>query len=687
MRHLITCLASVLFFVATSPAQTPTFVVPGHEAKMDALNELYDLHKQRAFANCTLWDAWLPHSTLWSSQKAREQYRESFLRRRIDQEGYVAMQQHRGMAHSDGWPFPGWQQSTGKGWHFSIIGDGWAQQTLLLKQTESADDWTIEGAEILGIDPAVGLQLRATSDTIVITTPPFRCGTIVAPFMRLEWAAKGLSPESSPSVSWQFEGESEWDANRRASFPALSAEDGMRYANVPMYKQPGYAGLLNRYRITIDRATGSQITLKSLITAIDSRHPITNALFLRGSAEYFDWTGDQAFLRANISRMRKALRYSLDEFSVRKHHHVVVPWVGHDGRSGLVLSPEGKKTQRPGLGVGNNYWDLLPFGGHDALATIYLFDSLQRMIRLEKAIESHPQWNVPSDEVAPNLDELQTLVNAIRQDFQSRFWDDSKGRFVGWIDLQGKAYDYGFTFVNLEAIHYGLASPEQSRVISEWLDGEREIEGDTSRGEDIYHWRFAPRATTKRNIETYAWMWSGPETIPWGGQVQDGGAVLGFSYFDLMSRLKTNGPDDAWERLEAILDWFVEVQAEGGYRAYYAKPGRGTLQGGGTAGGLGLDQEFFESVLVPQVMLYGFMGLEPNADGFEVSPRLPKAWPSLEIRGVLIHDYQLGISASSDGTLTITIEKAGSSPLTITYAGQVKTLQPTDKAPVSFSAR
>ena len=34
----------------------------------------------------------------------------------------------------------------------------------------------------------------------------------------------------------------------------------------------------------------------------------------------------------------------------------------------------------------------------------------------------------------------------------------------------------------------------------------------------------------------------------------------------------------------------------------------GTLQGGGTAGGLGLDAEFFESVLVPQVMLEGFLG-------------------------------------------------------------------------------
>ncbi len=77
-------------------------------------------------------------------------------------------------------------------------------------------------------------------------------------------------------------------------------------------------------------------------------------------------------------------------------------------------------------------------------------------------------------------------------------------------------------------------------------------------------------------------------------------AVLGFSYHDLMARIKTKGADDAWMRLQAILNWFVEVEAEGGYRAYYEKPGRGLLQGGGPPGGLGMDQEFLESVLVPK---------------------------------------------------------------------------------------
>ena len=173
--------------------------------------------------------------------------------------------------------------------------------------------------------------------------------------------------------------------------------------------------------------------------------------------------------------------------------------------------------------------------------------------------------------------DLTTLADAVRTDFQKHFWNAETGRFNGWIDVEGRAYDFGFTFVNLEAIHYGLASREQARSILDWLDGKREITADTSRGADIYHWRFAPRATTRRNIDTYVWPWSNPEQIPWGGQIQDGGAVLGFSFHDVLARLKTNGPDNAWKRLREILTWFREVQSEGGYRAYYAKPGRGTL--------------------------------------------------------------------------------------------------------------
>ena len=645
------------------PAELPQFIVPGHEPEMKLLGDLFALHHPQAFITCTLWDGWLPHSTLWTCQEKRDQYRAAFLGKQIGPDGYVSMQQHRGMAHSDGWPFPAWQQSTGHGWHFSTLHEPWAIQNFKLKPLTTAQDWQIQGAVVEGIDPASGLKLRATSDVVTVATPPFRCGTIAAPFVRLEWAAQGLSPDSHPHVSWLLEGETEWKDDRRATFPPLKDADGLRYANVPLYREPGYAGIVTRYRISFDKAAGSKLTLKSVITAIDPRHPITNPVYLKGCAEYFAWTLDVEFVRANIERMRRALRFALDEFSVRELKHVYVPWVGHDGRSGLVVSADGKKTMRPGLGVGNNYWDLLPFGAHDALATIYLFDALKHFAALERDIAAHPEWAIPRDGETSAADALEKLASEVKADFCQRFWNPENGRFVGWVDVDGRSYDYGFTFVNLEAIAYGLASPEQAQSVFAWLNGKREIAADTSRGPDIYHWRFAPRATTRRNVKTYTWPWCAPEAIPWGNQVQDGGAVLGFSYFDVMARLQTLGPDDAWKRLREILAWFGEVQGEGGYRAYYAKPGRGSLQGGGPPGGLGMDREFFESVLVPQVMLYGFLGFQPNADGCELHPRLPKDWPSLTLTGIHIHDHVLEVTAYPGGRVEHKTLLQGKTPL------------------------
>jgi hypothetical protein len=655
------CAAVLCFMVGEAmAAEPPAFVVTGHEAEMQTLHELHALHHGRAFTACTLWDAWLPHATLWTGPEARQRYRQVFLSRRIVAEGYVSMQQHRGMAHSEGWPFPAWQQSGGKGWHFSTLHEVWAIQNFGLKPLASAGDWQIDGAVVEGIDPARGMNLRATGDVVTITTPLVQCGVLVAPFVRLEWAAQGLATGSQAWLSWRLDGETEWKAERRAGFPTPGDDQNLHFANVPLYRQPGYTGVVARYRVTVDRAAGAQLTLKSLITAIDTRHPTTGSLFLHGSTEYFAWTRDLAFLRANAGRMRSALRFALDEFEVRAGKHVRVPWVGHDGRSGLVIGPDGTKSRRSGLGVGNNYWDLLPFGGHDAMATMNLCDALDRMAELEAAVEAHPEWAVPADGDPFAAADLRRLAAEVRTDFQTRFWNAERGRFVGWIDVEGRAHDHGFTFLNLEAIHYGMATPEQARSILDWIDGKRVVEGDTSTGADIYRWRFAPRATTRRNVEDYVWVWSGPETIPWGGQVQDGGAVLGFSYFDLMARLRTNGPDDAWRRLREILAWFREVQAEGGYRAYYAQPGRGSLQGGGTAGGLGLDQEFLESVLVPQVMLYGFMGFRPGPDGFTVNPRLPAGWPSLSVSGVHVGDQVLEITGHPDGRADVRPRPAAS---------------------------
>ena len=79
---------------------------------------------------------------------------------------------------------------------------------------------------------------------------------------------------------------------------------------------------------------------------------------------------------------------------------------------------------------------------------------------------------------------------------------------------------------------------------------------------------------------------------------------------------------------------------------------RGSMQCGNTAGGLGLDKEFIESVMATTGHAVRFFGFHPDADhGFEISPQLPKDWPELTVTRIYLHDQILTISADSAGRI------------------------------------
>jgi len=46
---------------------------------------------------------------------------------------------------------------------------------------------------------------------------------------------------------------------------------------------------------------------------------------------------------------------------------------------------------------------------------------------------------------------------------------------------------------------------------------------------------------------------------------------------------------------------------------------------------LGIQQEFFESVMIARLPVEGFLGFEPQPDGLSLRPRLPADWPELTI--------------------------------------------------------
>jgi hypothetical protein len=653
-------LALALWLAVLDSQAGQIFDVPGHEKEFARAEELFRLHRTLG-PDTALWDPWVPMSVLWldtvdapSTTTLREAYRTRLLQRRIDAEGYVSSQQHEGLAHSQGWPFPLWTQAGGVGWHFTLQGVPYDAGFRVLLTT-NVDAWTLTGATTASLQPNDGWSIRLGQpgseipNESSLVSPAIQLDASVAPFLRVKWAGRGFSPGTTIRLDWQTAGDTGFLPQRCLFLNLPDKDGGVEDADLPVHRHPQWTGRITRLRFTFQNVPAdAEIRLLRCFSAIDSRHNINNAVYLQACDDYLRWSGDLEFLRRNLQRMRLALAWAIREFQIAEKQVVFTPWVGHDGRSGHSLEPGGKRSFKPGVGVGNNYWDLLPFGGEDALATIYYFDAIRRMAALERQIERHPEWNLPRGPLGFEPGELLELAQSLQRRGNDRFWDKSTGRFVGWRDIEGRAYDYGFTFVNNEAIYYGFASEDHSLAIRDWIDGRRIVAGDTSTGADIYHWRFGPRATTRRNVATYFWGWSDPASIAWGGQVQDGGAVLGFSFHDIMARLETNGPDDAWPRFREVLAWFDEVQKEGGYRAYYANKTRGTLQGGGTAGGLGLDAEFFESALVPQAMLYGFLGFRPRLDGCLIAPNFPVTWPSLTVRGIRLHDVTLDITAEAN---------------------------------------
>ncbi|MBC7286773.1 MAG: hypothetical protein H5T86_01770 [Armatimonadetes bacterium] len=353
----------------------------------------------------------------------------------------------------------------------------------------------------------------------------------------------------------------------------------------------------------------------------DTRHFDTNARFILACWRYAAWTRDVDFIRRQAERIRKAMNYQL---TVLK------------GETGLIYTASKDVTGRH-MGVGNNYWDILPFGHLDAYANIVFYASLEAMAQIEEMLAEVGGQKTDAPQRSPQF--YRDLARKAKRVFNEAFWDDEKGRYIGCIDVDGRKHDYGFTFVNLEAMAYGLADEEQARRIYRWMERE-----PTSSGKpDTYScWIFAPRATTVHNpmwdpqqgkmedVPQEPWWHFGWRGTKFGDQCQDGGAILYTSFFDLMARTRFLGPDNALARWREIMArWRMPDHLCGGPPLC-----RGELPQQINPGQVGVDVPFPESSLVACWLVYGVAGISASSRGLEIAPRLPRDWPALAVENV-----------------------------------------------------
>ena len=121
---------------------------------------------------------------------------------------------------------------------------------------------------------------------------------------------------------------------------------------------------------------------------------------------------------------------------------------------------------------------------------------------------------------------------------------------------------YFFVFLNLEAIEAGIADKEKQDAIFTWLNGERLIESDTSKGSDIYAYGFAPRNTTVPAQDKW-WDYLGgnlPLSAAGGYNqyYQNGGASLYTEYYDIMARAQSGRTAEAYNRMLTLATAYAD---------------------------------------------------------------------------------------------------------------------------------
>ena len=719
------------------PADFTRFIMPSHPEVAQIFNRytwyfwtnrLYNNNVMFYKEYMTLADMWLNHAIDPRRRISIQQcHRDDLQTTLLHSSGYVASQQHYSHADDWGWVFPVWTQSqmfipgdptcrfakgTTFGWHFQTsippywIDGGFLNGFVGLKEECMGEGavrrWELQDVVSHGIVDEKW-HITASGPNPVITSPDdvvlnaFEC-----PYIQLRWL-RDIPSKTKPKavIEWMRKDDHAFAPERSIEFYAegdtapvdIAAEyvtgdtikgaDNTWHSIIPMHKHPLWNGKIKRFRIRLAPVCSqASFQIDSIFTAYDTRHTINNPLFVMGSWNYYRWSGDTAFLKKQICRMRMACNYQMEQLGGLERSHIRNTWPGHDGLPGWQIDNKkpGKRVIHGGHGIGNNYYDILPFGWDDMYATSQYYGMLKTMAKIEQLIEKHPEWGMPSAYRKYSPSFLNGHAAKVKQTANKLFWNARNRRFIGSISKDGVKHDYGFTFVNQEAIWYDIATDEHAQQIMDWITGKRVVDGDTSQAADIYRFEFGPRATTKRNVEWYGQGWYYPEGIPFGGQIQDGGAVLGFAFYDLWSRLRVYGADSAWQQFTRIAEYEKKVVAAGGYRNFYSHGDKGTtMQGGGQPGGIGVDNEFLESALLPAFIITGFLGINPDGDNLVISPNLPKACPSLGVRDMQYRGCRWNILADEKQIIVELLDRP-SQPLKILWHQSGKLRSKTIKA-------
>ena len=546
------------------------------------------------------------------------------------------------------WPFPLYNKSNGNsiGWEFN---------------NSANEDWYVQnGGEITYNGFANVTFTGEKNEALVLKTKDFSLlydktySTEHCPIIELDMRLNNVHMFGMDTnveevyIIWKTEsGGDTWYEVPLSTWAVTTPEQTAYTATrtwLPMYLNENWSNQrLTAVGIKVQPKAGKaldvEFRLNNFQLNYDTRQSFPTSQYIMAFEEYASTSRDLEFLQNNLAKVRQAIMWELECLKGKQGMLDISYLQGHDGIPNKV-----------GHGISDCYYDITPSPAVNLWSNLQFFGALRSVIAVEKMAAAygitdstanirHPYnmderivWNYTVADLEEILSNLKANMEKpyVEGDYdwseKGGFWDGKTGRFIQGITAEGNKLDYGYLHYNLEAVYYGIGTDSQIKSIMDWVNGDRIVEGDTSTGDDIYVFEFAPRYTTVDNKKDYLWAYQkgGEGRMTYGDSVNDGGAVITWTYYDLVSRLQSRGANDAFGRLKEINAWYDKVASYGGeginfYREYYDRQDRVTVQGSGNEGGAGLDSEFLEASFMYAAIPYGFFGFnatEANTVGF-----------------------------------------------------------------------
>lgn len=582
--------------------------------------------------------------------------------------------------HSMGWPFPNASEK-----HSS--------NTTYWEFNSSADSWTSNCNATISNGVLVGAASEASEVIFNVNGSTKLIDTAHAPYLAFDLRMSGVTGNIKDIyVYYTTSSNAAFSTDKMVKVSELApvtydySEATESYAHMiylPMYTQSGWYNATEEktyiygLKIEIIAEDGSTLSgnfgLNYVRPYYDTRYSDNNADYISSVREYYDATGDIEFLKANLTKVRKAVGFYQQMYNQEEQLIDLSYLQGHDGDKSSVYK-----------GISNGYYDVLYTPKYDFAANMLFCAALEDAAYLEEVAEKKNLGVSKSDATIQTAgkgsgtstaaynetaDTLKTLAATVKDKIQQDFWDTDKGRFFAGYDNSSNKVDYGYLMWNLEAVELGIATEAQAEQITKWATGERTISSDKSTGSDLYSFELAPRVTTvQSNFELVddnnmfsAWYKESQSlgTLKEFGkdQVQYGGANMYTSYYDLMNRITYSSADTALTRLQVIQKWYEKVEkanesstnktASDFYKNYYDTT-KYVAQRGGESGVVGIHGEFTESLLMLSAIPKGFFGVKMSGDTLKIAPSLPSTMERWKIENMQFNSVLYDLSIYPD---------------------------------------